>query len=80
MDRKKVNADALDTEAIRPLDPDYADTYNNRGNAYADKGELDKAVADYTEAIWFDPNYVLAYVNRGFFYANKEEYARARAN
>ena len=38
------------TEAIR-LRPDFADAYNNRGNAYCAKGGSNKAIADYTEAI-----------------------------
>ena len=29
--------------------------YNNRGNAYRAKGEMDRAIADLTEAIRLDP-------------------------
>jgi len=32
------------TEAIR-LDPNYAEPYHNRGNAYHRKGEYDNAIA-----------------------------------
>ena len=44
------------TEAIR-LDPNNASAYNNRGFAYGSKGDYDRAIADYTEAIRLDPKY-----------------------
>jgi tetratricopeptide (TPR) repeat protein len=52
----------------------------SRGVAYKDKGEHDKAVADYTQALRLDPNYAAAYINRGIAYSYKEDYARARAD
>jgi tetratricopeptide (TPR) repeat protein len=30
--------------------------YNNRGNAYTAKGDIDRAISDYSEAIRLDPN------------------------
>ena len=45
--------------------------YCNRGMAYQAKGELDKAIADYTEAIRLDPKYAKAYGNRGMAYAGE---------
>ena len=33
------------------LDPKFGESYNNRGCAYLDKGDLDKALADYDKAI-----------------------------
>src|SRR5882757_6584281 len=51
-------------ETIR-LDPNYAPAYNNRGNAWGDKGDTDRAIADYSEAIRLDPKFVPAYNNRG---------------
>jgi tetratricopeptide (TPR) repeat protein len=33
-----------------------AEAYFHRGNTYYDKGEYDRAIADYTQAIWLDPN------------------------
>src|SRR5215469_8097074 len=55
------------TEAIR-LDPNSADAYNNRGNAYYNHGNVDQAISDYSDAIRLDPNYVSAYNNRGNAY------------
>ena len=51
-------------EAIR-LKPDYADAYNNRGNAKQKLGQYDAAVADYDEAIRLNPDMAEAYNNRG---------------
>jgi tetratricopeptide (TPR) repeat protein len=41
---------------------------NNRGLTYRDKGELDRAIADFNEAIRLDPKFALAYNNRGLAY------------
>ena len=38
--------------------------YNNRGNALRSKGDMDRAIADLTEAIRLDPKYAIAYNNR----------------
>jgi len=45
--------------------PDTPIAYNNRGNTYARRGNLDKAVLDYTKAIQVCPDYAQAYNNRG---------------
>ena len=50
--------------AIR-IKPDYADAYHNRGGAYADKGEYDRAIADFTTAIRIKPDHAETYRNRG---------------
>src|ERR1700687_140125 len=47
--------------------------FYNRGIAWRRKGDNDRAIADYTEAIRLDPDYVGAFKNRGwanFFAAN----------
>jgi len=38
--------------------------FYSRGNAYADKGEHDRAIADYDKAIALNPKYSVAYNNR----------------
>ncbi|MGC8940987.1 MAG: tetratricopeptide repeat protein, partial [Candidatus Nanoarchaeia archaeon] len=50
---------------------------SNRGVAYADKGELDKAIQDFNKALELDPNFVEAYNNRGIAYAYKGEFDKA---
>jgi lipoprotein NlpI len=43
---------------------DLAVIYDNRAVEYQNKGDLDRAIADYNEAIRLDPEYVTAYRNR----------------
>lgn len=40
-------------------------TYNNRGNAWQDIKNNERAIADYDAAIKIDPAYATAYYNRG---------------
>ena len=40
-------------------------TFNNRGNAYQSKGDYQRAIQDYDEALRIDPDYPLAFYNRG---------------
>jgi tetratricopeptide (TPR) repeat protein len=54
--------------------------YYNRGNAWPSKGDLDKAITDYSEAIRIDPYYYWAYVNRGLAWHSKGEFTRAIAD
>lgn len=37
--------------------PNDATAYKNRGNAYMNKGDIQRAIADYNEAIRINPNY-----------------------
>ena len=50
--------------------------YTNRGTAYYEKGDYDRAIADSTKAIALDPNYAIAYNNRGNAYSRKGEHQR----
>jgi tetratricopeptide (TPR) repeat protein len=54
--------------SVKPSAPTVtvdAKTYYDRGLAYANKGEYDRAIADFTEAIRLDPALSAAYILRG---------------
>jgi tetratricopeptide (TPR) repeat protein len=57
-----------------------ASAYLNRGFAYDNKGDYDRAIADYGEAIRLHPQFALAYSNRGIVYNRKGNYDRAFAD
>ena len=50
------------------------------GAAYGNKGEYDRAISDFTEAIRLDPKLASAYYNRGIAYENKGEHDKAIAD
>ena len=53
--------------------PDLAIAYKNRGHAYQAKGDNDRAIADYAEAIRLDPEDAFAYNGRGNAYQVKRD-------
>jgi tetratricopeptide (TPR) repeat protein len=63
-----------------PNDKELAALFNYRGVAYKAKGDLDHAIADYTEAIRLDPNYAPAYNSRGIAYKAKGDVDMAIAD
>jgi lipoprotein NlpI len=72
---------ALCTRALQSgdlSDQQRADALNDRGAVYSDgKGDYDKAIQDYDQAIRLKPDYEGAYNNRGNAYSRKGDYARA---
>ena len=54
--------------ASSQLRPDDATAFLARGNAYYAKGDCDKAIADYDQAIQLKPDFAMAYYNRGLAY------------
>ncbi len=63
-------------EAIR-LKPDYLEAYNNRGVAYSNVKQFQRAIEDYNEAIRLKPDYAFALHGRGLAYANLKQYREA---
>jgi tetratricopeptide (TPR) repeat protein len=71
------------TNAIRSGDVHGAGltaAYASRGNRYDRKGDYDRAIADYTEAIRLNPKLDYAFFRRGWAYAKKNEHDRAIAD
>ena len=54
-----------------------AAAFYNRANAYSRKGEFDRSIRDYDEAIKLDPGFARAFYNRGNSYGNKGQIDRA---
>ena len=54
-----------------------AGAFENRGIAYDDKGQYDRAIQDFDQAIQIDPNFASAFYNRGLAYYRKGLFDRA---
>jgi tetratricopeptide (TPR) repeat protein len=54
---------------VTPTPAIDADAHFDRGMAFLERREYDKAINEFSEAIRLDPNYVPAYVSRGNAYA-----------
>lgn len=61
-------------------DSKNAASYYNRGTAFQSKGDLDRAIADYSKATELKPTYAAAYESRGRAYASKGDYVHALAD
>ena len=55
-------------------------TYCVRGDGYLKKGDYDRAIANFTEAIDLNPRYAAAYHDRGTVYFKKGDQAKAEAD
>lgn len=66
--------------ALIQRNPEDVVAYHNRGDAYGLKGDIDRAISDYTKAIELNPNYAPAYNSRGRAYTRKGDYLRAVAD
>jgi tetratricopeptide (TPR) repeat protein len=60
-----------------PIDPDHAIAYSNRGKLYRQKGQYDRAIANYSKALELHPNLDNAYFGRGLTYKATGEYSKA---
>jgi tetratricopeptide (TPR) repeat protein len=57
--------------AARQSPENLAKAYFNRGRAWSDQGQFDRAMPDFDQAIRLDPNYPDAFNNRGVAYLGK---------
>src|SRR5690349_383622 len=58
-------------------DSQRADVLNNRGAAYVGKGDYDRAIQDFNQAIRLNPDNDNPYINRASAYANQGKYDQA---
>jgi tetratricopeptide (TPR) repeat protein len=77
LDSKDHDLRIKSCSAMIERNPKDVVAYHNRGEAYELKGEVDRAISDYTKAIVSEPNYVPAYNGRGRAYVSKGDYVRA---
>jgi tetratricopeptide (TPR) repeat protein len=56
------------------------EAYNNRGSAYIELGEYEKAIADYTKSIELDPTNIILYYDRSMAYNRTGEWDKAIAD
>lgn len=59
------------------LDSNYTEALINRSWAYAEQGQLDKALTDASRAILLSPNNALAYNNRAYTYELRDNLVKA---
>jgi tetratricopeptide (TPR) repeat protein len=64
----------------RTSSKDKAVAYNNRGNVLRDRGELDRAIADFDAAIRLDPKSADSHINRGIARYRRGDLDRAIAD
>ena len=57
--------------------PNDAQSYYNRGNAYRDEVDFDRAIKDYTKAIELNPEFAEVYVKRALAYIRIGKFDRA---
>jgi tetratricopeptide (TPR) repeat protein len=76
------DAAIADFGMVIQLEPGNASAYNNRGRAYDEKGDEEKAFADYSQAITLASTICLpcALTNRGRLFFNKGDYDNAVAD
>ena len=61
----------------RKDEPRDAKFYNNRGIAFAEKGQYERAISDFNQALKINPRYNKAYNNRGIVYRLTGQYNEA---
>jgi tetratricopeptide (TPR) repeat protein len=75
-DGKDVELKIKGCSALITADAKDAIAFYSRGAAYQTKGDLDKAIADYSQAIVLKPDYAAAYENRARAFVDKGDYTR----
>ena len=61
-------------------DPNASAGYYNRGQAYLQNKDYDRAIAEFNQSLRLDPNNLVSYSGRGVAYTSKGDYDRAIAD
>lgn len=77
---QRISACTAVIESGKWVGKNLAWAFNDRGLYYANTGNHDRAIPDYTEAIRLNPQYAHAFMNRGASYRSKHDYDRAMAD
>ena len=73
----RIIACTRNIQSGRFIGENLAVAFTNRGLAYKKKGQGDRAIADFSEAIRLKPDFVFAFNNRGNAYYSKGQFDRA---
>lgn len=73
----RIVACTRNIESGRFIGQNLATAFTNRGLAYKSKGQWDKAIADFSEAIRLKPDFATAFNSRGNSYYGKGHFDRA---
>ncbi len=65
------NSEALWGRVTSAFPKSVSFAHNNLGNTYYEKGELDKAISEYNQALSLKSNYADAHYNLGVAYSDK---------
>jgi tetratricopeptide (TPR) repeat protein len=74
------DAIAACTRLLKRRDLNRDVIYRLRGDEYLEKGDYDRAIADYNEALKLNPNFQAVIANRGVAFRKKGDYDRAIAD
>ena len=70
----------IDPKNITPFDSQNPQSFIYRGYGYSQKGEWDKAIADYAEAVQLNSNNPTFYFYRGTAYSQKGDWDKSTSD
>ena len=73
----RIAACTVAIEAGHETTTSLSGAFFNRGLAYSQKTDVDRAIGDYDQVVRLDPNNGAAFINRGLAYRQKGNYDRA---
>ncbi len=73
----KTPAVTKDYDESIHLNPQTAEAYYERGLAYRNQGQGERAIEDFDKAIRLNPQFAKAYSSRAHIYLNKKQYDQA---